>query len=97
MKNPLVHIDNLSIYYGQTPAIAGVCLDIEEGEYLGIIGPNGGGKTTLLKAIVGLIPVLSGTVQVFGGESGRENRVSVMSRNWLKWTKSFLLQCGKLF
>ncbi|KJR46007.1 hypothetical protein UF75_3591 [Desulfosporosinus sp. I2] len=39
-----VHVENLSVYYGQTPAITGVCLDVDDGEYLGIIGPNGGGK-----------------------------------------------------
>lgn len=61
-----VHIENLSVYYQQTPALAGVYLDVFEGEYLGIIGPNGGGKTTLLRSILGLIPKNSGTVQVFG-------------------------------
>lgn len=61
-----IHIDNLSVYYGQTPALSNVCLDVVEGEYLGIIGPNGGGKSTLLKAILGLIPISSGTVQVYG-------------------------------
>lgn len=69
MSGVAVHIDNLSVYYGQTPAIAGVCLDVEAGEYLGIIGPNGGGKSTLLKAIVGLLPPASGTVQVFGRDA----------------------------
>lgn len=62
----VVHIENLSVSYGQTPALTGVSLDIFEGEYLGIIGPNGGGKTTLLRSILGLIPKNSGTVQVFG-------------------------------
>jgi zinc transport system ATP-binding protein len=67
-----VHIDNLSVYYGQTPAISGVCLDVEEGAYLGIIGPNGGGKTTLLKAILGLIPTNSGTIQVYGKSPAKD-------------------------
>jgi zinc transport system ATP-binding protein len=70
-----VHLDNLSVYYGQTPAIAGVCLDVHEGEYLGIIGPNGGGKSTLLKTILGLIQPTSGTVQVFGGNPSRHKTV----------------------
>jgi zinc transport system ATP-binding protein len=66
MNDSAVHIDNLSVCYGQTPAIAGVCLDVSDGEYLGIIGPNGGGKSTLLKAILGLVPISSGTVEVYG-------------------------------
>lgn len=76
MSVTAVHIDNLSVYYGQTPAIAGVCLDVEDGEYLGIIGPNGGGKSTLLKAILGLAPTAAGTVQVFGNRLGK-NKASV--------------------
>ncbi len=75
MSNLAVHIDNLSVYYGQTPAVTGVCLDVADGEYLGIIGPNGGGKSTLLKAILGLVPVSSGTVEVYGAQPGRSRAV----------------------
>jgi zinc transport system ATP-binding protein len=71
MSKTAVHIDNLSVYYGQVPAITGVCLDVADGEYLGIIGPNGGGKSTLLKAILGLIPATVGTVQVYGNNPGK--------------------------
>jgi zinc transport system ATP-binding protein len=76
MSKTAVHIDNLSVYYGQVPAITGVCLDVADGEYLGIIGPNGGGKSTLLKAILGLIPATVGTVQVYRNNPGK-NRSSV--------------------
>jgi len=61
-----VHAENLSVYYGNVPALTDVWLDVEDGEYLGIIGPNGGGKTTLLKAILGLLPASSGKVEVYG-------------------------------
>jgi zinc transport system ATP-binding protein len=71
-----VHIENLSIHYGQTPAITDVHLDVSDGEYLGVIGPNGGGKSTLLKAVLGLIPVSSGTVQLYG-ENSSKNRACV--------------------
>ncbi|HBL84527.1 MAG: ABC transporter [Clostridiales bacterium GWF2_38_85] len=67
---PALHIDNLSVYYGQTLAIEGVCLDVRDHEYLGIIGPNGGGKSTLLKAILGLIPITGGKIQIYGKEGG---------------------------
>lgn len=66
MNKSALLIDNLSVYYGRTPAIEGVCLDVADGEYLGIIGPNGGGKSTLLKAILGLVPISFGTVQIYG-------------------------------
>lgn len=71
-----VCIENLSVYYGQTPAISGVCLDVDNGEYLGIIGPNGGGKSTLLRAILGLVPLTSGTIQIYG-ENLKENKFKV--------------------
>lgn len=61
-----VSIKNLCVYYGQTPALSDVCLDVKEGEYLGIIGPNGGGKSTLLKTILGLIPVFDGSIKLYG-------------------------------
>lgn len=70
MNQVAVKIENLSVYYGQTPALSGVSFDIEEGEYLGIIGPNGGGKTTLLKSILGLIPINNGKIEIFN------NRIS---------------------
>ena len=63
---PAIHVDHLTVHYGQTPGIQGVCLDVAQGEYVGIIGPNGGGKTTLLKAILGLVPAAEGTVEILG-------------------------------
>ncbi len=61
-----IHIENLNVSYRYTPALSDVCLDVAPGEFLGIIGPNGGGKTTLLKAILGLVPVSSGKISIFG-------------------------------
>ena len=49
MKDKAIQIENLSVYYGETPALTGVCLDIGISEYLGIIGPNGGVNPLCLK------------------------------------------------
>ena len=70
MNGSAVHIEHVSVYYGKTDALLDVNLDVKEGEYLGIIGPNGGGKSTLLKAILGLIKPTSGKVEVFGAAPG---------------------------
>ena len=67
MSKTAVHIENLSVYYRHTKALSDICLDVVAGEYLGIIGPNGGGKTTLLKAMLGLVRPYSGRVEIFGG------------------------------
>ena len=68
-----LHIDHLTVSYGSTPAIEGVCLDLEEGSYLGVIGPNGSGKTTFLKTILGLIEPDSGRVEVFGKNPAKDH------------------------
>ena len=57
--------------YKKILALEDVSFTVEEGDYLGIIGPNGGGKTTLLKAILGLLPPSSGDIQVFGKKPGQ--------------------------
>lgn len=53
---PFLRLEHLSVNYGEVEALRDVNLEIREGEYLGIIGPNGGGKSTLLKAILRLVP-----------------------------------------
>lgn len=55
MKTPLVSLRRVSVSYDGHDALKEVDLDIYPDDFLGIIGPNGGGKTTLVKAIVGTI------------------------------------------
>ncbi|MGN0006992.1 MAG: metal ABC transporter ATP-binding protein [Alistipes sp.] len=57
----LVSIRDVSVRYGNYTALEHVCLDIFDDDFIGIIGPNGGGKTTLVKSILGAIPY-SGTI-----------------------------------
>ncbi len=61
-----IQIDNLDVHYGKTFALEDISIDIKEGEYLGIIGPNGGGKSTLIKAILGLIDSTKDKIKIFG-------------------------------
>lgn len=68
--DPVVSIENVTFGYPPDPMADPVLLDvrltIEPRDFLGIIGPNGGGKTTLLKLILGLLQPQSGRVRVFG-------------------------------
>ena len=64
--NLALKIDNVSFAYRQTLILENVSLSINAGEYIGIIGPNGGGKTTLLKLIMGFLHPLLGSIEVFG-------------------------------
>ncbi|MEO8457659.1 MAG: metal ABC transporter ATP-binding protein [Chloroflexota bacterium] len=59
-------IRDLTVAYGRKVVLNGVQADIRKGQVVGIVGPNGGGKSTLLKAILGMAPVISGTVMLFG-------------------------------
>jgi zinc transport system ATP-binding protein len=61
-----VKIDNMSAGYDQEIVIENITCEIREGDFFGIIGPNGGGKSTLLRVILGLITPLKGTVSIFG-------------------------------
>ena len=67
----VVDIRNLWIYFGDELVLENINLSLGEQEFLGVIGPNGGGKTTLLKVILGLVKPDKGTVQVFGSSPKR--------------------------
>lgn len=58
----LIKIENLSVGYDKEPVLYNVNLEIFENDFLGVIGPNGGGKTTLLKAILGLLKPMKGKI-----------------------------------
>ena len=66
---PIVEVKNVSFAYYTQQVLRDVSLTVTKGEYLGIIGPNGGGKTTLLKIILGLLKPTSGSVTLFGEDS----------------------------
>lgn len=64
--HPLLIVDNLCFKYQGIPVLRNVTFSVNSGDFVGIIGPNGGGKTTLLKAILGFIKPLSGKITING-------------------------------
>ena len=64
----LLSVENLHVSYGRIKALHGIDFDIDEGEIVTIIGANGAGKSTTLRAISRLIPVEKGTRMTFRGE-----------------------------
>ena len=61
----LIDIEHVTAAYGNKTVLRDISLTVWKGDFLGIIGPNGGGKTTLLKVILGLLPPVSGTIRFY--------------------------------
>lgn len=66
MKTPIIELEDINFKYGEEFVLQDISLSVYKGNYDGIIGPNGGGKTTLLKVILGLLKPTSGKVKLFG-------------------------------
>ncbi|SDH92844.1 amidase [Lutimaribacter saemankumensis] len=67
----LLKVSGLRAGYGRVPVLHGVDLSVEDGEILGILGHNGMGKSTLLKALMGIIPAKGGSMMFDGQDIGR--------------------------
>jgi ABC-type Mn2+/Zn2+ transport system ATPase subunit len=65
-KLPLVELSQVTAGYGSTAAIQDVSLKIWPGQFVAVVGPNGGGKTTLLRTILGAIRPIQGTIAIRG-------------------------------
>jgi branched-chain amino acid transport system ATP-binding protein len=76
----LLKVENLNVYYGQFHVIQDLSLEVLAGEAVGLVGPNGHGKSTLLKAICGLIPIDSGTVSFKGEQTNGKTAPDLVQR-----------------
>jgi len=68
MSKEIVSVKNVTVEFDGVTVLKDNDFSVKENDFIGIIGPNGGGKTTLLKVILGLIRPTSGSVEVFGTE-----------------------------
>jgi Cu-processing system ATP-binding protein len=62
----MIRVENLTRQFGEHTAVAGVSFEIEQGETFALLGPNGGGKTTTLKCMVGLLEPTRGEILIDG-------------------------------
>ncbi|ADU63668.1 MAG: ABC transporter ATP-binding protein [Pseudodesulfovibrio sp.] len=70
MVEHVIEIHGLTLSFGGVPVLENVDLAVERGDFLAVLGPNGGGKSTLLKVMLGLLKPDSGTVRVLGASVG---------------------------
>jgi phospholipid/cholesterol/gamma-HCH transport system ATP-binding protein len=93
-EEPVIRVRGLLTGFGPQRIHDGLDLDVERGEVLGVVGASGTGKSVLLKAIVGLLRPLAGTVEVFGRELRRlpEAERRAVERRW-----GVMFQGGALF
>lgn len=66
MTKQIVELSHVSFAYRESAVLKDVSFSVQEGEFIGIIGPNGGGKTTLLKLIMGFLKPDVGSIHIFG-------------------------------
>jgi len=63
LPTPLVRADGVAAGYGGAPVLTDVSFALNAGERIGVLGPNGGGKTTLFRVLLGELPLLAGTLR----------------------------------
>ena len=68
VKEVCIKLEDVNYNYNDHPILENISFAANSGEYLGIIGPNGGGKTTLIRIMLGLLKPTTGTVRIFGQE-----------------------------
>ena len=78
MGRPVLEFDRVSFAYGSAPVLQNVSLRIDPGEFVAVVGPNGSGKSTLVRLALGLETPTSGAIRIFGTESDRFRRWSLL-------------------
>ena len=81
----ILDIDSIETFYGETQALFGLSLNVEEGEVVALLGPNGAGKTTTLRSILGLTPASIGRIKFDGVDITHEatHRITRAGVGWV--------------
>ncbi len=90
----VISIRDLTVGFGEVTVLKGLSLDVYRGEILGLVGGSGGGKSVLMRTIIGLLPKRSGRISVFGKDrdTSSDAELRAIERRW-----GILFQQGALF
>ena len=80
MSATLLRITNLEVRYGDLIGVSDVSLEVPEGSVVALLGSNGGGKTTTLNAVAGLVPVHSGSISFRGEEIAGQSAFAIVRK-----------------
>jgi phospholipid/cholesterol/gamma-HCH transport system ATP-binding protein len=91
---PAISVQDLTVGFGRTTVLNKLSLDVRRGEVLGLVGASGGGKSVLLRTIIGLIPKRGGRIEIMGSELDKADAqdIRAIGRRW-----GLLFQQGALF
>lgn len=92
----VIDVKDLSFAYQDTPILQGISFQVLEGEFIGIIGPNGGGKTTLLKLLMGFLEPQAGSIQILGGSPAEAQTRLAYVPQVLRYDKQFPISVFEL-
>ena len=94
IQDPIIRVRGITVQFGETRVLDGLNLDVKRGEILGFVGPSGAGKSVLTRTIIGLVPKVAGSIEVFGVDldSSSTSQRRNVERRW-----GVLFQQGALF
>jgi zinc transport system ATP-binding protein len=76
MENTIISVKDITARYEKKTVLEKVSLEVKDKDYLGIIGPNGGGKTTLIRIILGMLQPAEGKVEYYS-EGNKVNSITM--------------------
>src|ERR1700753_21027 len=90
----IIRVRDITVQFGSTKVLDGLDLDVKRGEILGFVGPSGAGKSVLTRTIIGLVPKVTGSIEVFGVDL---DRADSRTRRGVEKRWGVLFQQGALF
>lgn len=93
---PIIDVQHVSFAYQDMPILQDITFQVDEREFIGIIGPNGGGKTTLLKLLMGFLEPAEGSIKILGAHPSKGQTQLAYVPQVLRYDKQFPISVFEL-